>query len=48
MNHRLLALAVVVLVSPAFALDGDPLEFTTAVRWVMIDGKIVEGEGESI
>lgn len=30
------------------ALDGDPLEFTTALRWVMVNGTIIElqkGEG---
>ncbi len=26
------------------ALDGDPLEFTTAIRWVMVNGKIYENQ----
>lgn len=30
------------------ALDGDPLEFTTAIRWVMVNGTILERQkGES-
>ena len=26
------------------ALNGDPLEFTTAIEWVMVDGKIQDGQ----